>query len=343
MDARLFAVANDDLAARPLASLRGAATVASGIGWSPLEAIRSFDPDVVHVHNLFPYVGSRWLRRVNAPIVATAHSYRSVCANGYLFRAGDVCTRCVDGRRWSSVRFGCYRDSRLATVPLAIGGRRGAARDPLFSAATRVLVLSERARTVLARAGVPAEKLRLDAHFVPQTLAAAPGDERGRAWLAIGRLTPEKGIDRLVAEWPPGEPLRILGDGPLRPELERAARHREIEFLGQQPRERVQAELRRAFGLVFPSRWYETFGLVYIEALAAGVPTLAFRPNVVADAVAEDDTGIVAEWGSLAAAVAEANARFDERRERCREVYAARYAEERFVARRVALYEELTA
>jgi glycosyltransferase involved in cell wall biosynthesis len=342
LDVSLFAVSNDELAGTPLAAMRAAVTVATGIGVSPADDLARFRPDVVHVHSPFPYVGSRWLRHVGAPLVVTAHSYRAMCANGYLFRSGDVCTRCVNGRSWSSVRFGCYRGSRLASLPHAIGTRRGAAHDRLFSAADRVLVLSERSRDLFVQAGVDERKLRLDDHFVPDSARhGSVSKRRADTWLFVGRLSPEKGIDRLVDEWPPDEPLRVIGDGPLRPALERASARKMIDFVGQCPRAQVLTELREAFGLVFPSRWYETFGLAYIEALSAGVPTMAFRPNVVADAIDRDTTGIVAAWEHLGGAVTRARREFDARREHCLQVFEERYSERAFIARRRALYEEL--
>lgn len=341
IDVRVAAVRNDDLATQRLHRAQAAATVATGIGISPLRLLDDFEPDVIHVHGLFPYLGRRWLRRVAAPVVTTAHNYRAVCANGYLFRDGQVCTLCADGRRWSGVRYGCYR-SRLATVPLAWAGRRGGGEDPLLHAAARILVLSERSRTVLVGAGVPDAKLRRDWHFLPDRLdPGVGGGGHDGAWLVVGRLSPEKGIDRLVAEWPAAERLRIVGDGPLRPSLEHAAAGKDITFAGSLARADVLAEMGGAFGLVVPSLWFETFGLVYIEALAAGVPTLAFRPNVVADAIDQDGTGTLGSWGALDSSLAEARARFDALRSHCRQVFVARYAEKAFVARRLALYEEL--
>jgi glycosyltransferase involved in cell wall biosynthesis len=114
-------------------------------------------------------------------------------------------------------------------------------------------------------------------------------------------------------------------------------------LLGAVSRAEVLATMRRSFGLVFPSRWYETFGLVYLEALAAGLPTMAFRPNVVADAVERDGTGLVAEWDRLGPALAESAHTFDGLRARCRERFSQRYGEAAFVARRLRLYEDLVA
>jgi len=345
VEVAVAAVRNDDLARRPLNGVQAAATVTTGVGISPLRLLDGFTPDVIHVHSLFPYLGRRWLRRTDVPVVTTVHSYRALCANGYLYRDGRVCTLCADGKPWSGVRYGCYR-SRLATVPLAWANRRGPSKDALLETACKVLVLSERARELMAGAGVPAAKLVVDRHFVPDAdrpAADCPAAEPGRddAWLFVGRLTPEKGIDRLVAEWPDDVALRVLGDGPLRGVVEKAAATKRIELLPCRPRSGVLAEMEQSFGLVFPSRWYETFGLVYIEALSAGLPTLAFRPTVVADAVERDGTGVVASWGGVAEAVTTARQQFDGLRPRCRATFADSYGEAAFVTRRMELYREL--
>lgn len=339
-DVRIVGVRNDDIAAKPLHMLRGAVTVASGFGISPLGPLAEFQPDVVHVHNLFPHLGRRWLRRVEAPLVVTLHNYRPLCANGYLFRDGRVCTRCPDGHRWSGVRYGCYRGSRLATLPLAVANR-GAGVDPLLQAASTILVLSERAQRVYLDAGAPAAKLMRDWNFVPDRLAPIPAMRHGDGWLFVGRLSAEKGIDRLVAEWPADQRLVIIGDGPLRSALEASAVGKPVTVQGPLSRARVVEEMRRAAGLVVPSLWYEGFPMVYLEALAAGLPVVAFPPNAVADAVAAEGTGVVAEWGRLAQALGQAEERFDGLRARCRTVFDDRYSEQAWVRRRVRLYEEL--
>jgi glycosyltransferase involved in cell wall biosynthesis len=339
-DVRVVGVRNDDMATKPLHTVRGAATVASGFGISPLRLLAEFQPDVVHVHNLFPYLGRRWVRRVEVPLVATLHSYRPLCVNGYLFRDGRVCTRCLDGHHWSGVRYGCYRGSRLASLPLALASL-GGVDDPMLRAASRLLVLSARAQQLYLGAGLPAAKLVRDWHFVPDHLALAAGSDPGDAWLFVGRLSAEKGIAKLLAEWPADRHLVVVGDGPLRAELEALAAHKSVTFRGALDRTKVVEAMRRAVGLVMPSLWYETFGMVYIEALAVGLPVLAFPPNAVAEAVASDGTGIVAEWGQLLRALVQAEERFDGLRARCREVFDDRYSQRAWIRRRVRLYAEL--
>jgi glycosyltransferase involved in cell wall biosynthesis len=229
-------------------------------------------------------------------------------------------------------------------VPLAIGGRRGAAGDRLLDHSRRLLALSDRSVDVFQRAGVPPAKIVRDWHFLPDDLVPTRADDRpGDHWLFVGRLTTEKGIDRLVEEWPADVPLVIVGDGPLRPSLERAAVGKRIELRGAIPRAAVVRELSVARGLVVPSRWYETFGLIYIEALAVGTPVLAFAPNVVADAVVAEGTGLVADWGRLPEALSAATAKFPDLRDRCRTMFEERYTEAAFGQRRPRLYESVLA
>ena len=328
--------ANDEQAQRPLHSARAAITVATGLGRSPLKG----PADVVHVHNLFPYLPTRWISRVDSPIVTTLHSYRPVCANGFLFRDGQVCTACPDGDPWAGVRHGCYRSSRLATLPVSIGGRRGAALDPLLSGSARILVLSERSLEVMTAAGVDPARMTLDRHFLPDDLVPERGPG-GATWLVVGRLGPEKGIEPLVRRWPGDLPLRIVGDGPERAAITKAAAGKRIELVGSRPRHEVTAMLAEARGLVVPSLWFETFGLVYMEALSAGTPTLAFEPNVVADAVRRDRTGAVGSLATLDADLATAELRFPDLRAHCRSVFEVRFTERDFIERRTALYSSL--
>src|SRR5919205_1422355 len=81
-DVLLVAARTDELEGSRFYRLRAGLRVASGRGTSPLEALRAFEPDVVHVHNLFPNFSTNWLRAVDAFVVATVHNYRPMCAAG---------------------------------------------------------------------------------------------------------------------------------------------------------------------------------------------------------------------------------------------------------------------
>lgn len=345
-DVRLFAARTDDLERDRFYTVKAAARVATGRGASPLAAIDRFGPDVVHVHNLFPNFGRRWVRELGRPLVATLHNFRPLCVNGLLYRDGAVCTLCPDGQRWSGLRYACYRDSKVASLPLTLANRAGPGHDPLLEGADRLIVLSDLAAEVYARAGLAPHRLTVWPNFLRADLDPGPRSDiqERNGFLSVGRFYPEKAVDRVAAAWPADGPtLRIVGEGPEEPRIRAAAAGKPIEILGRVSRERVVELMRSSVGLVFPSAWYEGFPLVYAEAMAAGLPVLAWSPNVVARWVATDDTGMATTWDEdLRETLAAAAAAFPARRSRCRGVFEDRYSEAAYVTRAEALYAELS-
>jgi len=332
---QLFAAHTDHLEGSLLYPIRAALRVATGRGTNPLTAIRRFRPDIVHIHNLFPNFGRRWVENIDVPVIHTVHNFRPLCANGLLFRDGQICTDCLDGRRWSGVRHACYRGSRIATIPSAWAHRRGPMADPLFRRADRLFMLTERQREIYVQAGVPRGKTVVAPNFLPDQLDPGPPAEYDRhGTLFVGRLSEEKGIVRLLDEWPRNQPLVIIGDGPLRHEVEERARtHGNINFLGAQSRRDVLRAMQRHRRLVFPSGWLEGFPVIYVEALACGLPIVAFQPSVLADIAPRDGTGVGVSWDgqwlNSLSALGTQPSHFLE----CRKAFEKQYSEAAFLRR----------
>ncbi|MER5890863.1 glycosyltransferase family 4 protein [Streptomyces sp. NPDC001941] len=338
-EAVLVSASTDELQGSRLYPLRAAARVATGHGSSPLARLHELAPDVVHVHNLFPNFGRAWVRRWRGPLVATLHNYRPLCAAATLYREGAACTSCPDGDRWAGLRQGCYRGSRAATAPLAWAGRAGAAGDPLLARADRLVMLSPLSRDTYVRAGVPRGRTALVPNFaeLPRPAPAAAGDR----WVFAGRLTREKGIAELLRIWPSDVGLDVVGDGELAAEC-RAVAPPSVAFHGSLDRVELRARLASWRGLVFPSRWREAAPLVYVEALAAGLPVLAFDGSSVADAVRAGGTGRVVDWDQpLGPVLKEAAESFPGLRPHCRAVYEAEFTREIWARRMTALYESV--
>jgi phosphatidylinositol alpha-mannosyltransferase len=110
--------------------------------------------------------------------------------------------------------------------------------------------------------------------------ASLPPDGERRAVLYLGRLEPRKDVATLVSavaqlrDDPP--PLWIAGDGPLRSDLERHARALGVgaQFFGEVTESEKWSLLRRARLVVAPSTGGESFGIVLLEAMAAGAPPI---------------------------------------------------------------------
>ena len=299
----------------------------------------------MHVHNLFPNFGRRWLDALETPIVHTVHNFRPLCAAGTLFRDGRICTKCPDGDPWGGVRHACYQGSRAKTLPLSIANYAGVKRNVLLQKAAAIVVLSEQSRKIYEAAGVAAEKIVCIPNFVAPELAPRISDsDGGRGWLFVGRLSSEKGIDHLIKVWPEQEKLTIVGDGPLKQELKNATRGKCIELVDRCTRAEVVRLMQSNMGLVFPSRWYEGFPMVYAESLAAGLPILAFEPSSVADFVRRDKSGWVTSWSDdLERTLKNAAQRFPLMRTTCRAVFDDNYTEEEFVRRLMSVYGSIIA
>jgi glycosyltransferase involved in cell wall biosynthesis len=309
----LFEKRSDDISAM---SLPRKVAVPLRIPWNPAvrgefaARLRADRPDVVHIHNTFPLISPSVLAAcagARVPAVATLHNYTMVCPPGTLYRDGHVCTDCVGGAPLPAVRHGCYRDSRLATVPMAanlmVNRRRW------WSEVTRFFCISAAQREILVKAGMPADRLVVKHNFV-----ADPGVRRagtGEHVLLLGRLTEEKGVSLLMAAWDRitangglGLPLMIAGTGPLTDEVARWAGNRDdVTYLGLRTKAECRELTARAAVMVAPSAWPEAFGLVVVEAMAAGVPTVAAAHGAFPELVDDGVTGLLHrpdDAGSLA-------------------------------------------
>jgi glycosyltransferase involved in cell wall biosynthesis len=240
-----------------------------------------FRPDVAHVHNtwyaLSPAV-IRGLRQAGVPVAMTLHNYRLLCVNAELFRNGQPCEECVGHGPWRGVTHRCYRQSALQSLPaagtIALHHRLGTWRHDV----DMFLALTEFARTLFVRGGLPADRIRVKSNFVDDPGARTVPAGESQTVLCIGRLVAQKGVDLLLEAWRgmggSGLRLVLIGDGPLRDDLQR----REVpgvRFAGRLSMAEVWAQMLAARALVFPSRSYEGQPMVVLEAFAAGLPVLA--------------------------------------------------------------------
>lgn len=255
--------------------LRSAGRVLTGRGAGMGAELDAFGPDVVHVHNLFPNIPSGWLHEAPGALVLTIHNYRFVCAAATLFRDGAPCTECVRRPVLPAVVHGCYRN-RPASIPGAVAAapRIGSA-SRLLDAADSIVCLNDYAETLLRARVRRGDAVRQVPNFVqpPDEQPPAVGTEIDA--LVIGRLDEEKGIPWLLEAWPESRRLTIIGDGPCRPEVQRAAAARaNVEYVGMRARPEVFALLRSARVLVVPSMLAEGLPTVVLEALSVGLPVV---------------------------------------------------------------------
>lgn len=268
---------------------------------------------VLHVHNTFPLFSPSifWSAGSRAARVLTLHNYRLFCAAGIPMRDERVCTDCLIQRSaWPGLRHGCYRASRLATVPLSVSIELHRRVGTWSKQVDAYIALSEFQKEMMIGAGLPRELVHVKPNFYPGDPAVTPWACRDEAAVFAGRLSEEKGVGFLVRawrEWGPSAPeLRIVGDGPLRAELEREAGGCRVRFLGQMPAAGAVAEIAKAKLLLLPSVCFEGFPMTIREALAHGTPCAVSNLGPLPSIVKNGETGVVfraGDAGDLLAAV----------------------------------------
>src|SRR5205085_2532955 len=119
--------------------------------------LRRTRPDVVHIHSTFPLLSPSVVAACadsGTPAVATLHNYSLICGTGTMLRAGQSCTQCVPTRGAAATLHGCYRGSRLASVPVSIG--LAVNRRRWVDGIARFFCISSSQRRILVDHGIPA-------------------------------------------------------------------------------------------------------------------------------------------------------------------------------------------
>ena len=247
---------------------------------------------LVHVHAfakaLSPSIGPA-LRDAGLPCLYTMHEFFLVCPTGgfYAYPEQRICHR----RPMSTACIVANCDARSYPRKVARmirhAGLTHVARLPdLFSHVVTISDLQESvvrplmpAGTIFHRVDNPIAVTQAPVHEGP------PGD-----FLFVGRISTEKGAPIFAeAARRAGVRAAFVGDGPQRDDL--AARYPEAAMCGWRDAAGVQALMRQARALVFPSVWYEGQPLTVYEALACGTPVIVSDACAGREAVIDGETG----------------------------------------------------
>ncbi|GLY04960.1 MULTISPECIES: glycosyltransferase family 4 protein [Actinoplanes] len=231
-------------------------------------------PDVLHLHNPYPLL-SPWVIRTahqhRVPVIQTVHNYRQVCSSGLYFRDGHNCQDCR-GRLIGlpAIKHRCYRGSAAQS---AIMATTLALHRPTWHSVDRYIALTDKIAAHLTDYGIAGERIVIKPNGLPDPGAPEP---LGDGFLYGARLSPEKGLGLLLDAWrrhPDGSlgPLRIAGDGELRPLAEQVAAERsDVTYLGPLDRAGMTAARRASAVVIAVPTWEDVLPTVILEAMSAG-------------------------------------------------------------------------
>lgn len=269
--------------------------------------LRKTRPGVVHFHNTFPLISPSAYyacQELYIPVVQTLDNQRLICPASSFYREGKLCLDCLGKTPpWPGVLHACYHDSRLHTAVVASMLTLHRLLGTWQTKIDTFLCSTNFYRDLFVQSGFPSAKIVVMPHFVREESQSDFAKKTGDYALFVGRLDPEKGINTLLEAWRHLEfPLKIRGNGRL-DEITRIFveqnKMEQIQFMGRLDERELVDLIGNARFLVMPSEgYYETFGMVIIEAYARGVPVVASNIGVVPELVSHKQTGLLFEPGN---------------------------------------------
>jgi len=261
--------------------------------------LRRVQPDVVHAHNWLVNSYLPLARGADAPLVLSLHDYGILCPTKRLFYKGEVCSgpgplKCLRH---------CFEYYSAGKGTMVATGTRLS--EPWVRRRVDMFLSVSSAVEELCRVR-PQDAHRVVPNFVGE-LPPTPADAdaklaflpRGDFVLYFGDVGEDKGTGNLIASYrelddPP--PLVLIG----RKRMEGLDREPGVIAPGPLPHPLAIEALRRSLFTVAPSIWAEPFGIVALEAAAAGKPIVASDIGGLRDIVADGETGLLVRAGDRA-------------------------------------------
>jgi glycosyltransferase involved in cell wall biosynthesis len=261
--------------------------------------LEKFKPDVVHLNNFAHQISPSILDEIKKhriPTVMTMHDYKMVCPTYSMLADDKPCEKCRGGRFYYCGLNRCTKGSLFKSMV-------NVAEMYLHH---RILHIYDKIDVYISPSRFLKNKvlemgLKGDIVYLPNCVDVA-GFDPAYEWqensiVYVGRLSHEKGVQTLInaVKDIPGIQLKIIGDGPLRTDLEKqieAEQIKNVMFCGYKTGQYLHDEIKNSMFLVIPSEWYENNPRTVIEAFALGKPAVGARIGGIPELVQDWETGL---------------------------------------------------
>lgn len=257
-----------------------------------------FPPDIVQVQNLYPWISTSIfapIRQRHIPVVMRCPNYRIFCPNGRHLINGRVCNCCAGfGHELWCMIHNC-EGRWLKSLGYATRNAWARLSGRILSGVDVFIVQSEFQRQLFAARGISADRIEVVPGMAP-AVAESSEVPAGEGVAFVGRISPEKGIETFVkaAQTIPDVPFTVAGDDGAMPGL-RDASPINVQWRGFLPREPLGELYRRSRIIVVPSRWYEGFPNVIVQAMMMGRPVICSSIGGLPEIVDDGNTGLLFE------------------------------------------------
>lgn len=254
---------------------------------------------IVHIHGWTKALSSSVIEaahKMGFKTVITLHEYFSVCQNGGLF---DYKKNCICKRRTGSLScYLCNCDKHNYIHKIYRNIRQLRQNRILKKSKPNVIYITDFSKEKLS----VGKNLIGNSYSLTNFVELSPQQrvrvEDNEAYLFIGRISAEKGIDVFCeAIKQAGVDGVVIGEGPLKNKYKEL--YPEVTFVGWKSNEEMRLYLNKARALIIASKWYETMGLTVVEMQQYGIPCIVPSECAASEYVRNEVDGLLYEIGSI--------------------------------------------
>ena len=242
-------------------------------------------PKIAHIHNIFPlwtYSIFDYLKKENIPIVFSLHNYRTIAHNFSIFDK-------------QINNYGLFKNSKLLTKIIF---KKFNKKKNLLNNVDRFITHTSFTKDIFVKNGINDDKLRIKPNFTNKSSNKILSIKDKNNALYASRLSKEKGIITLLKALEKIDlDVDIIGGGPLKKKV--INNKSNIKYHGELSRDEVLEFIKKSKFLIYPSEWFEIFGMAIIEAFNHGTLVLASKIGSIKNIIQDKVTGILFEPGNV--------------------------------------------
>lgn len=261
-------------------------------------------PDIVHLNNFAHQISPSILDifdKLNIPTVMTFRDYKLVCPAYSMFCKNEVCEKCKGGNFYHCFINKCTHDSRIKSFVNMLEMYLHHKILHIYNKIDAFISPSMFLRNKLKEMGFDREIEYLPNFTDFDTSQSLPECDNN-CIVYFGRLSKEKGLFTLLdAVKDIKVQLKIIGDGPIRTQLEEKVATEKISnvvFTGYKKSEELKREIQNSAATITPSECYENNPRTIIESFALGKPVIGARIGGIPELVIDGKTGYTFEPGN---------------------------------------------
>ncbi len=285
------------------------------------ELINREKPEIAHIHNIYHYITPaifHTLKENNIPIVYKLSDYKAICPNYKLFNKGQICEKCKGKKYYHCFPNRCIKKSLAFSF---VGMLEAYAHNfkKSYEQIDLFLAPSDFMKNKCIEFGISSEKIKvLRNTMAVKNLKLKQEPKEKNYFLYLGRLSEEKGVDRLIkavsilkknTHFPPKADFKnsnflyIAGRGPEEKRLKKLAKELnleyEIKFLGGIYDFKRNQIIANAKFVVLPSIWYDNSPNVISEAGLLGRPLIVSDRGGSKEMVLNKESGLIYKADSV--------------------------------------------